>query len=973
MSRNTRPTRVAVIGGGCASIAAAFELSRPEHGGEYEITVYQQGWRLGGKGASGRGASGRIEEHGLHLWMGHYDNAFRLIRDCYTELKRDPATCALATWRDAFKAAPYVGVTARTPDAQWRNFLACFPPSKGSPGDSYTETNPFSVQEFITRTAGLLATLIQSAQESAAVPLDGDARSRGDSDPNSVIREVNRLLRYGQLASLTALIQGAELLKAVVAALPAFPQSLAERLCDSISTAARRLLEPLLDRDEEGRYLWEIIDLVVASLKGSFRFDLLTKGFESINHLDSREWLKINGASSRSLDCAFLRGLYDLAFAYENGDPTRPRMAAGEGLRGSFRMLFTYREALFWKMQAGMGDAVFAPYYEVLLRRGVRFEFFHRLDNVRLADRSVPAGKPYVETLDFHVQARVIDGAPYHPLLTVRGMECWPAEPDWRQLEDGGRLKAERYAFESAWDRRYAEKKELTVGRDFDRVVLGVSIGAIPYVCGDLIDRDPRWRAMVDNVKIVSTQSFQLWMKEDIASLGWRAPSPTLSGFVKPFDTWADMTHLVPAEEWRSDPKAIAYFCSVLPDDPHVAPSDPAFASRQRDVVRQNAVTFLNQHVGQLWPNAMQAPGVFRWDLLVEPDGQGTARGKGEDRFSTQFWIANVNPTDRYVLSLPGTIEHRISPLDDTYDNLTVVGDWTECGLNLGCVEAAVMSGRLAAHHVSQKPRLEEIFGYTPRRPGDRPSPVNWYYDQLFTDEISKRFYGNSGFANLGYWRGDTPDAATASNCLVDEVVALVPPIAGRVLDVACGEGGTTRRLASHVKPSGVTAIGISRNQLKAARRLAPESQFSCTDAANLAFADSSFDTVVCIEAAFHFKTRHAFLKEALRVLKPGGYLAMSDLLMAAGTPLVPAENHLTTPRAYAELIERCGFVDVAVSDCTDQTWRAYRRRLTTFLIRESSRQTGVTGLAGRLLYVNMTCAWAIRRCLLIAARKPVA
>jgi ubiquinone/menaquinone biosynthesis C-methylase UbiE len=142
-------------------------------------------------------------------------------------------------------------------------------------------------------------------------------------------------------------------------------------------------------------------------------------------------------------------------------------------------------------------------------------------------------------------------------------------------------------------------------------------------------------------------------------------------------------------------------------------------------------------------------------------------------------------------------------------------------------------------------------------------------------------------------------------------------------------------------------------------------------DAANLGFAESSFDTVLCIEAAFHFRTRQAFLREARRVLKPGGYLTMSDLLMAWGTPLVPTENHLATPRAYAELIEGCGFVDVVVSDATEQTWRAYRRRLTDYLIRESSRNADSTSLAARLVYVNTMCAWAIRRSLLISARKP--
>src|SRR3954463_6931087 len=55
-------TRVAIIGGGCASLTTAFELTRPELAGRYAVTVYQMGWRLGGKGASGRGVHDRIEE-----------------------------------------------------------------------------------------------------------------------------------------------------------------------------------------------------------------------------------------------------------------------------------------------------------------------------------------------------------------------------------------------------------------------------------------------------------------------------------------------------------------------------------------------------------------------------------------------------------------------------------------------------------------------------------------------------------------------------------------------------------------------------------------------------------------------------------------------------------------------------------------------------------------------------------------------
>ena len=84
MSR--RRKRVVVLGGGAGAMAAAYALSGPGWQKRYEsITVYQRGWRLGGKGASGRGVRDRIEEHGLHLWFGFYRNAFAMLDACYRE------------------------------------------------------------------------------------------------------------------------------------------------------------------------------------------------------------------------------------------------------------------------------------------------------------------------------------------------------------------------------------------------------------------------------------------------------------------------------------------------------------------------------------------------------------------------------------------------------------------------------------------------------------------------------------------------------------------------------------------------------------------------------------------------------------------------------------------------------------------------------------------------------------------------
>jgi len=405
-----------------------------------------------------------------------------------------------------------------------------------------------------------------------------------------------------------------------------------------------------------------------------------------------------------------VRSFYDLAMAYEGGDYQKARHAAGVALRGSLRFLFTYRGSIVWKMRAGMGDIVFAPFYEVLKRRGVSFRFFHRLETVRLAEPGdlAPGEAPYVKGLQFAIQAQVRNDE-YCPLVDVDGLPCWPSAPDYSQLVDGERLKD--WKFESHWDRRAAGTKTLHVVQDFDFVVLGVGLGAIPFVCQDLIERDERWRNMVANLKTVETQAFQIWMREDMESLGWIGPPISMCGLARPFDTWGDMRHLIAEEKWPSPPSAIAYFCSALTDS-EIAPEaiGADYASMRREQVRKNAIQFLNNEIGQLWPRAIESPGKFKWDILTNVNG--TSLGEGESRFDSQFWTANVNPSDRYVLSLPGTQKYRISPLDYTYDNLTIAGDWTACGLDTGCVESAVISGRLAAHAISGYPALREIVGY---------------------------------------------------------------------------------------------------------------------------------------------------------------------------------------------------------------------------------------------------------------------
>jgi len=207
------PIRVAIVGGGCAGMAAAFELSRPEHHGRYAVTVYQTGWRLGGKGASGRGPAGRIEEHGLHLWMGFYDNAFRLMRECYAELGRDPRECPIAGWRDAFAPARTIGVTEQTDDGVWLPWFGALPCPPGLPGDPLPSGFRWTMGEYARRIVELIGTLLGS--------LRSHEGTRGGADqPTSagttVLDRIVQLLRYGELATLAALAEAVALLETVI-------------------------------------------------------------------------------------------------------------------------------------------------------------------------------------------------------------------------------------------------------------------------------------------------------------------------------------------------------------------------------------------------------------------------------------------------------------------------------------------------------------------------------------------------------------------------------------------------------------------------------------------------------------------------------------------------------------------------------------------------------------------------------------
>src|SRR5262249_37617744 len=148
-------------------------------------------------------------------------------------------------------------------------------------------------------------------------------------------------------------------------------------------------------------------------------------------------------------------------------------------------------------------------------------------------------------------------------------------------------------------------------------------------------------------------------------------------------------------------------------------------------------------------------------------------------------------------------------------------------------------------------------------------------YEALAGDRAFQTFLGHSGHANYGYWRADTRRGQDACDNLVDLLLAGHDGPVRCVLDVGCGRGGAARRLTGRFGAGRVAAIDLSLPQLRAAQTRAPGARALLMDAAHLALRDECADVVLCIEAAFHFRTRADFVHQAFRVLRPGGRLLL--------------------------------------------------------------------------------------------------
>ncbi len=671
----TEKRRIAILGGGIGGLSAAFELTataalRAQH----QVTVYQQGWRLGGKGASSRDPdqAWRIEEHGLHVWCGFYENAFDLVQRTYDELDR-PVGARLRTWDQAFEAQTHISWQERVA-GEWVPWTVDLGANSAVPGTGHRVPEPW---EYLV----LLLPWMVRFLATSNLELTGRERSLLEL-PDWVLAVADRLVpdTDGPAGVLP-------LAAALAAERP--PAGLARRalgwLVEGFRDALWRTVGPTVEGHDDLRRSVVILDLASTYVRGMLRDGVLEHGFTAIDRWDYRAWLRRHGASELTLESTAVRAVYDFLFAYVEGDPRRPSIAAGVALRMVFRLLFTWRGAVFWRLRAGMGEAVFAPLYQVLAARGVRFRFFHQVERLHLS-----SDRRRVAAVRVREQVPLADD--YAPLVSLDGLDVWPTRPDWRQLQ--ATPQARRGDLEAPGGGGGAHR-HLRDGQDYDDLVLAIPVGALGPLCGELSRARARWRRVLEGLPTTPTLAAQLWLNRDLAELGWSGPPPILTGFADPLDTWADLTHLLEEERWDPalDVRHAAYLVGTLPP--------PRAGDRRTDDARARALTarWLNRRAPHLWPGAASASG-FDWQVLVDPRHRA-----GRRRLRAQIVRANVLPSERYVLSLPGTSGIRLRAQDSGFENLVLAGDWTRTGLDFGCMEAAVMSGRQASRALCGLPQ----------------------------------------------------------------------------------------------------------------------------------------------------------------------------------------------------------------------------------------------------------------------------
>ena len=241
---------------------------------------------------------------------------------------------------------------------------------------------------------------------------------------------------------------------------------------------------------------------------------------------------------------------------------------------------------------------------------------------------------------------------------------------------------------------------------------------------------------------------------------------------------------------------------------------------------------------------------------------------------------------------------------------------------------------------------------------------------------------------HAGYWadpeqaNSSIEDFAQASEelcCRICQIAKVRKNMA--VLDVGCGFGGTIANINSRFSPIKLVGLNIDPRQLQIASQQVIAQplnsvEFIEGDACQLPFDDESFDVVLAIESILHFSNRSNFFQEAKRVLRPGGRLVLTDLVLSGPTQPLGQIMDLVSKRYvfrshgnsdlscslkdYQAIAARTGLVFHYFEDITANTLPSYaviqqlkRKRREKFQDREGATTMSILYWLSRLRFLR--------------------
>ncbi len=716
--------KVAVLGGGIGSLSAVYELLKADDfRGNYDVTVYQMGWRIGGKGASGRehmpnpadpsDPNQRILEHGLHAWFGWYTNAFNQYKDCYTHLGWGNEH-RFNTWDKAFTPEDNVVVMENIGE-KWQAFEVHVPAIPGEPGGDEELLTIHQYLELLVKKIHDHFHGSEAGKKYATYPVT--------KPDNSFFGKIKHWIM--KMLGKVVIAEAGAILKELLRLVEGNPNNIRKshhpvhgeiiNLIDQFLHWLHNEIGKEMSKNFETKKIFTMIDVGLAICRGLVHDHVLDKGLNCINDIDFKQWVIKHGASVDSAESVWVRTVYDCCFAYRKGMKQYADIEAGVALRICFGIALGSKGHWLWKMNAGMGDTIFSPYYFALKKLGVKFQFFNKVKELHLSDDKESVGKIVMERQAELKPEYAASG--YQPTFMFNKVDCWPSEPFYDQLVEGVELKklaaegknVNLESFYSEWpgcrdeSKRYYTLNARTAGGegDFDMVILGIPVAAHVHIASELMRNNPQWINMAEHVQTNQTFATQLWMKKSASELGWKFNASSLTAFWEPIDTYCDMTHLLEAENWApaTGPKNIAYLVGPYPETQIIPPaSQHNFPFTMNDSIKQESLLYLKDYIKWIYPDSMLNGKEFNWEELLD-----LLQKKGELRFDSQYWRVNVDPWERYTLSVAGSSAHRLRADQSGYKNLYFTGDWTDNGVNVGCIEATIISGMRCAAAISGK------------------------------------------------------------------------------------------------------------------------------------------------------------------------------------------------------------------------------------------------------------------------------